>query len=958
MSRAGTVQVDRKTGDRPTLFITYAAVSITGGIQPGALARSLTTEYMEVGLGARILMAMPPKLRKRWSEAEIDLDVQEAYENLLDGLRDLQMDKGRDGDREPFPIRMTPAAKAAWVHFYGEWAQTQANVEGELAAAYSKLEGYAARLALLHHVVTNVGRKEDDCQPIEPVSIGAGITLAKWFGYEVRRIYTALAESEDARHIRRLIEFIRSRGGRMTARRLHLSNKTRYPKAAAAEAELSELVEAQLADWDENVNPKGGRPSRAVVLRTDTTCFKNYETPDADDEDEDRDAGDNTTPPPTKPLPSSENPVGSEGFVASEVCSTTTGLPTQDRAGSGMGGEAGESGDGVLEYGPEWSRSASSQSTRAAGSDDAPCFKSSETGRTSGGYLLVTDPPDLGMVCAAVEVSAFVGVDSETTGLNPRTDRIRLLSLNCDTNDGGRFTYLVDVFQVDPRSLWGLLADRELIFHNAHFDLQFLAGLGFEPKAPIHDVMILSRLLTAGSRDGNTLADLTERHLGQKLDKAAQKSDWSGALTDDQLRYAALDVEVLPPLFEVLKQKIKEASLEPVAEIEQRCLPAWLWMATAGLPVDRSAWEELSRQSRMARDCLLDELNHLAPLRPGDLPGLGACWNFNSGPQIQTLLNQLGFPVENTKDEMLAGIDHPLADLLRRYRYAKWLDGTYGESFLRFIEPDGKIYGNWVQTGNEAGRSSCKEPNLQQIPRQADYRRAFAAAPGKVLIKADFTAAHLRIACKIAGEQKMLAAFRENRDLHRLTAASLLAKPEDEVTKQDRRIAKAVAFGLLYGMGPKTLRVYALQSYGVEMTLEEAKRHKATFFATYPGLERWHRHTDAERATQTETRTRAGRRRLLDPKTPIMHRLNSPVLGTEADAAKTSLALLWERRDACPGARPVAFVHDEILVEADAGQADAAAAWVKQAMLDAMAPLIDPVPVEVEVKIGPSWAGD
>jgi DNA polymerase-1 len=954
MSRAGTVQVDRKTGDRPTLFITYAAVSITGGIQPGALARSLTTEYMEVGLGARILMAMPPKLRKRWSEAEIDLDVQEAYENLLDGLRDLQMDKGRDGDREPFPIRMTPAAKAAWVHFYGEWAQTQANVEGELAAAYSKLEGYAARLALLHHVVTNVGRKEDDCQPIEPVSIGAGITLAKWFGYEVRRIYTALAESEDARHIRRLIEFIRSRGGRMTARRLHLSNKTRYPKAAAAEAELSELVEAQLADWDENVNPKGGRPSRAVVLRTDTTCFKNYETPDADDEDEDRDAGDNTTPPPTKPLPSSENPVGSEGFVASEVCSTTTGLPTQDRAGSGMGGEAGESGDGVLEYGPEWSRSASSQSTRAAGSDDAPCFKSSETGRTSGGYLLVTDPPDLGMVCAAVEVSAFVGVDSETTGLNPRTDRIRLLSLNCDTNDGGRFTYLVDVFQVDPRPLWGLLADRELIFHNAHFDLQFLKALGFEPRAPIHDIMILSRLLTAGSRDGNTLANLTERHLGEQLNKAAQKSDWSGALTDAQLRYAARDVAILPALLKKLTEKIKDAALERAAEIERRCLPAWLWMATAGLPVDRAAWEQLTRRSSAERDRLLDELHRIAPQKSGDLPGVGASWNFNSGPQIQALLAQLGFPVENTKDEVLAGIDHPLADLLRRYRYAKWLDGTYGETFLRFIEPDGRIYGNWVQTGNEAGRSSCKEPNLQQIPRQADYRCAFAAGPGKVLIKADFAAAHLRIACKIAGEQKMLAAFRENRDLHRLTAASLLGKPEDEVTKQDRQIAKAVAFGLLFGMGPKTLRVYALQSYGVEMTLAEAKRHKATFFTTYPGLDRWHRRTDAERATQTETRTLAGRRRLLDPKTPIMHRLNSPVLGTEADAAKTALALLWERRDACPGARPVAFVHDEILVEADAGQADAAAAWVKQAMLDGMAPLIDPVPVEVEVKIGPS----
>jgi DNA polymerase I-like protein with 3'-5' exonuclease and polymerase domains len=958
MSRAGTIQVDRKTGDRPTLFITYAAVSITGGIQPGALARALTPEYMEVGLGARILMAMPPKLPKRWSEVEIDLDVQEAYENLLDGLRDLQMDKGRDGDREPFPVRMTPEAKAAWVHFYGEWARAQANVEGELAAAYSKLEGYAARLALLHHVVTNVGRREDDCQPVEPVSIAAGVTLARWFAYEVRRIYAALGEGEDARQTRRLIEFIRSRGGRMTARRLHLSNKARYPDAEAAEAALGELVEAELADWVEAANPKGGRPSRAVVLRPHTTCFKSYETTDEDDEDEVLDGGDDTTPPPTKPFPPSENQAEPGGFVASEVCSTTNGPPARGSLGNGMDEEVGGSGEGVSEYGPESLSSASPPSTGNGSLSDPSCFKSYETSRPGHGYLSVTDPGDLGVVCAAVEESALVGVDCETTGLNPRSDRVRLLSLNCDTSDGGRFTYLVDMFQVDPRPLWELLAERDLIFHNAHFDLQFLAALGFEPKSPVHDVMILSRLLTAGGREGNALADLTERHLRMKLDKTQQQSDWSGELTDDQLRYAALDVEVLPPLLEVLRQKIKEAGLEQVAEIERRCLLSWLWMATAGLPVDRRAWEDLSRQSRAVRDRLLDELHQLAPPKPGDLPGVGACWNFNSGTQVQGLLRQLGFPVENTKDETLAGIDHALADLLRRYRYAKWLDGTYGEAFLRFIEPDGRIYGTWVQTGNEAGRSSCKEPNLQQIPRQADYRHAFVAAPGKVLIKADFTAAHLRIACKIAGEQKMLAAFREGRDLHRLTAASLLAKPEEEVTKQDRQIAKAVAFGLLYGMGPKTLRVYALQSYGVEMTLAEARRHKATFFETYPGLDRWHRRTDAERAAQTETRTLAGRRRLLDPKTPIMHRLNSPVLGTEADAAKTALALLWERRDACPGARPVAFVHDEVLVEADAGQADAAAAWVKQAMLDAMAPLIDPVPVEVEVRVARSWGGE
>jgi hypothetical protein len=353
MSQAGTVQVDRKTGDRPTLFITYAAVSITGGIQPGALARALTPEYLEVGLGARILLAMPPKLRKRWSQVEIDLDVQEAYEKLLDALGDLQMDKSRDGDREPFPVRLTPEAKTAWVRFYTEWAKAQANVEGELAAAYSKLEGYAAHLALLHHVVTNVGRGEDDCQPVEPTSIQAGVTLAQWFAYEVRRIYAALAEPEDARQTRRLIEFIRSHGGRMTARRLHLSNKTRYPDSEAAEVALNELVEAELADWVSTDNPKGGRPSRAIVLKPDTTCFKSYETPDEDDEDEDLDEGDDTTRPPTKPSPPSEKPAESGGFVASEVCSTPNDLSTQGGAGSGMGGNAGGSGEGGFGV---WSR--------------------------------------------------------------------------------------------------------------------------------------------------------------------------------------------------------------------------------------------------------------------------------------------------------------------------------------------------------------------------------------------------------------------------------------------------------------------------------------------------------------------------------------------------------------------------------------------------------------------------
>jgi DNA polymerase-1 len=567
------------------------------------------------------------------------------------------------------------------------------------------------------------------------------------------------------------------------------------------------------------------------------------------------------------------------------------------------------------------------------------------------------------MVLAAIGNTPRVGLDCETTGLSWRCHRVRLLTLACNTVDGRTFAYLLDLFALPAESLapvWEALREKELVGHNLAFDLGFLSRLGFEPGgAALHDVMILSRLLTSGGRDGNSLADLTQRFLGFRLDKTEQAGEWGAHhLSEAQLSYAAADVLHLDDLLDRLAAEIGKAGLTRTAEIERRCLPAWLWMATAGLTVDRSAWEELSRRSRAERDRLREEIHRQAPGKPGELPGLGAGWNFDSAPQVKKLLHQLGFEVQDTKDETLAGIDHPLVDLLRQYRFAKWLDGTYGESFLRFLDPDGRVYAGWVQTGNEAGRSSCKEPNMQQIPRQAEYRRAFVAPPGKVLIKADFAAAHLRIACRIANEGKMLAAFKENKDLHRLTAASLLGKPEADVTKQDRQLAKAVAFGLLYGMGAKTLRIYALQNYGVAMTLDEARRHKARFFQTYPGLARWHLKTDAARETQTETRSLAGRRRLLDPKTPIMHRLNSPVLGTEADAAKTALALLWERREECPGARPVAFVHDEILVEADAAQAEAAAAWVKAAMVDAMAPLIDPVPVEVEVKVGATWAGD
>jgi DNA polymerase-1 len=248
---------------------------------------------------------------------------------------------------------------------------------------------------------------------------------------------------------------------------------------------------------------------------------------------------------------------------------------------------------------------------------------------------------------------------------------------------------------------------------------------------------------------------------------------------------------------------------------------------------------------------------------------------------------------------------------------------------------------------------ACSKPNLQNLPRDARYRRCFAAPPGRVLVKADYSQIELRIAAKVAGEGRMIEAYRRGEDLHALTARQILGK--QDVTGADRQLAKAVNFGLLYGMGARGFRVYARSHYGVELTERQAQEYRGAFFAAYPGLARWHAKVGRTGDSPIETRTLAGRRRRGVVR--FNDKLNCPVQGTGADGLKKALALLWQRRAECPGAVPVLVVHDEIVVECDAGRAEAVAAWLKHAMLDGMAPLVRPVPVEVEVRAAPTWAG-
>jgi DNA polymerase I-like protein with 3'-5' exonuclease and polymerase domains len=565
-------------------------------------------------------------------------------------------------------------------------------------------------------------------------------------------------------------------------------------------------------------------------------------------------------------------------------------------------------------------------------------------------YRLLTAPDDLATVLQALDDSGFVGLDIETTGLNPHRDRVRLIQLATE-----RGLFLLDTFTIgDVSCLWEHLGEVELVVHNAAFDLAFLWHLGFRP-GKVYDLLLLSRLLTAGTRfgkkrSGNTLEDLAGRELGIPLDKSQQKANWSGGLSPEMLDYAALDAKVTRELLSPLRTQIHDENLDAVADIENRAVPAFIWLACSGAPFALEAWLRLAAEAEERERGIVERLDEAAPHRE-ECFGPGA-WKWNSHLEVKEAFAALGIQLDSTKDETLARVDHPLAAILREQRSAKNRVKNYGKSWQNFVQ-EGRIFAKWNQSGAATGRSSCSEPNLQGVPKDPRYRQCFTAPAGRVLVKADYSQVQLRIACLMTGERRMLEAYQSGGDLHTLTAQSITGK--SEVSKQDRQTAKAVNFGLLFGLGAKGLQAFAKKDYGLELSQEEAETYRSRFFETYPALKRWHQREGQSSAK--ECRTRLGRRRLLDDKTRFTDRLNSPVQGAEADGAKLAMALLWERRDQCPGAFPILFVHDEIVVEAPGDQAEAAKEWLVTAMKDGMKDILAPVPCEVEAAIVPSWGG-
>lgn len=567
---------------------------------------------------------------------------------------------------------------------------------------------------------------------------------------------------------------------------------------------------------------------------------------------------------------------------------------------------------------------------------------------------IVTSRKGVEAVAADLAGAGRIALDIETfgprrgDGLNPWRGDIRLLTLS---RHGGS-PHIIDLRATgyDLGPLKPLLESAEVIAHNAKFDLLWLrVKCGLNVRR-VRCTLTAARLLAAGTKPGNNLDQCLERYLGVEPAADHSRSDWgSMLLTDDQLAYAARDVAHLHDLLGTLEHEIEMSGLDEAWEIETRLLPCVIDMEATGIHVSRE------RLDQVASDARVQEAAATAALREA----LGnQAINPGSPAQLLAALRAAGLELDSTNEEALtAANDGKLVPLILAFREAS-KRAQQAEALRDHIEADGRIHARFEPTGTATGRFSSKDPNLQNIGR-GELREAFTAPAGRKLVVADYSQIELRAAAAIAGEHRMINAYKSGADLHRLTAATVLGKPESAVTKEDRQLAKAVNFGLLYGQTAPGLVRYAASSYGVTLADDQAQSIRAAFFRTYTRLRQWHGESRnlADQGV-SEVRTRTGRRRLVPESASVWERftalVNTPVQGGTADGMKRAITLVASRLP--EGAALVSTVHDELVVECREQDADAVRSILNESMTEAMAALFPEVPVEVEANPCDTWA--
>lgn len=624
----------------------------------------------------------------------------------------------------------------------------------------------------------------------------------------------------------------------------------------------------------------------------------------------------------------------------------------------------------------------------AAPKDDAPPVKDAQ-------YALVQDLETLDAWIAKGFEAGIVAVDTETTDLN--TARAKLVGVSLAVAPGE--ACYIPLAHRDPsetdllgegggdapkqapmdealKRLKPLLEDPGVlkIGQNIKYDLSIFAKHEIS-VAPIDDTMLLS-FVAEGGLHGHGMDALSELHLGHtpiKYEEVAGKGKTQVSFDlvplDKALDYAAEDADVTLRLWRILKPQVLEKRLMTLYEtIERPLVPVLAAMERAGILVDPKILSDMSEDFGRRIGDLETEIHALA----------GDSFNVGSPKQLgEVLFDRLGLKggkktktgAYSTNSEVLEPLagEHEIVQKVLDWRMLSKLRSTYTDALIGDINPmTQRVHTSFMMTGAQTGRLSSTDPNLQNIPIRTEegrkIRTAFVAPKGKRLISLDYSQIELRLVAHMAGIETLRQAFKDGQDIHAATASEVFGVPLDQMTPEVRRQAKAINFGIVYGISPFGL------GRQIGVSTSDAKAYIDTYFERFPGIRAYMDETIEFCRKHGYVETIFGRRIHLpeiNAKNPQQRgyaerqAINAPVQGSAADIIKRAMirippVLADSRFD---GVTMLLQVHDELVFEAPEDKTDAVIDAVREVMEGAPAPVVDlSVPLTVDGGAGDSWA--
>jgi len=604
-------------------------------------------------------------------------------------------------------------------------------------------------------------------------------------------------------------------------------------------------------------------------------------------------------------------------------------------------------------------------------------------------YEIVRDAEALKDWIAQAHARGYVAVDTETTGLNEM--QAGLVGV-CLSVEPGRACYVPlahkqggdDLFGSDRLDDGQMPMDTALVLlkpmledasvlkigQNMKYDAKILKRYGID-IAPIDDTMLMSYAMHAGEHNHGMDA-LSERYLGHTpIPIKSLLGSGKSMITFDQVKieeaapYAAEDADITLRLWQAFKPKLHQVQVTTVYEtLERPLVPVLARMEMAGIKVDRDTLSRMSNAFAQKMAGLEADIHALAgrPFNVGSPKQLGEIlfdeMGLEGGKKGKTGAYATGADVL----EDLAA-EHDLAARVLDWRQLSKLKSTYTDALQDHIDPDtGRVHTSYSIAGASTGRLASTDPNLQNIPVRTEegrrIREAFVAEPGNVLVSLDYSQIELRILAHIAGIDELKQAFKDGIDIHALTASQMFNVPLDEMTPDVRRRAKAINFGVIYG----------ISGFGLARNLRiprgEAQAFINTYFERFPGIRTYMDETKEFAKSKGYVQTLFGRKihtpeiNAKGPRAGFAHRaaINAPIQGTAADVIRRAMIRMEAAIEGLP-ARMLLQVHDELLFEVAEGAVETLIDRAREVMEGASDPAVHlSVPLTVDAGQGANWA--